>query len=118
MALIYWAQVTSDETGTGFNVSFPDKPNVSTFGNTVEDALVQARKALNATIEVEIETGCATVKPTYYGTHSSLDWHRLREQDPDFGTEESIACTVYNCDPALHPVPVRADLIPKMRALL
>lgn len=113
MAFVYWARVTEDESGTGFNVSFPDKPNVLTCGVTLKDALVHARDALNGVLEVEIEAGYPPVLPVHYGKPFVLDL-----DDPDLNTVESIACTLHIFDPSLYAVPVRADLIPRMRALL
>ncbi len=38
-------------------VSFPDFPNINTYGSTMEEALENAEEALNATLETEFERG-------------------------------------------------------------
>lgn len=47
----------------GWNVSFPDKVNVHTFGESLEDALKMAEEALNETLEVEFDMGFDIVPP-------------------------------------------------------
>lgn len=37
--------------------SFPDFPNVNTYGSSLEDALENAREALNGTLETDFERG-------------------------------------------------------------
>jgi antitoxin HicB len=42
-----------------FVVSFPDFPNVNTYGSTLEEALAKAEEALNGALETDFERGYA-----------------------------------------------------------
>lgn len=58
----YFARIQKTE-GT-YLVSFPDFPNVNTYGDTLEEALDMACDALNASLEVDYERGYALPAPT------------------------------------------------------
>ncbi|MBF0432427.1 MAG: type II toxin-antitoxin system HicB family antitoxin [Fibrobacteria bacterium] len=49
-----------------FLVSFPDFKNVNTYGETKEDALLNAEEALNGSIESDFERGFSLPKPTKF----------------------------------------------------
>lgn len=51
----YYAKITISE-GV-FIVSFPDLPNINTYGETFEEALQNASEALNACLETDFERG-------------------------------------------------------------
>ncbi len=51
----YYAHIRKIEGD--FVVSFPDYPNINTFGETLEEALYMASDALNACLEVDFERG-------------------------------------------------------------
>jgi predicted RNase H-like HicB family nuclease len=115
MAIVYWASITQENDS--FCVSFPDKPNVNTFGDTLEDALAQAKDALNVTIEIEIDTGFAPVVPKHYGNQEAID--KALAYDDDFNCEDSVLPGLKELfDPALHPVAVRPDLIVRLSKML
>lgn len=44
-------------------VSFPDLPNVNTYGETKADAVLYAHEALNLTLEVDFERGFSLPEP-------------------------------------------------------
>jgi antitoxin HicB len=51
----YFARIT--KSGPDFLVAFPDFPNINTYGADLEEALKNAREALNGTLESEFERG-------------------------------------------------------------
>ena len=51
-----------EEDGT-FLVSFPDLPNINTYGDTLEEALRNAEEALNGVLEVDFERGFSAPPP-------------------------------------------------------
>ncbi len=58
----YYAKIIKqDET---FLVSFPDWPNILTYGDTLDDALHNAGEALNGSIESDFERNFDIPKPT------------------------------------------------------
>jgi antitoxin HicB len=58
----YFARVHRDKGQ--FVVTFPDFPNVNTFGDSLEEALAHAREALNGALESDFERGYALPDPT------------------------------------------------------
>ena len=58
----YAAKVEKDKE-MGFVVSFPDLPNVNAFGSTLEEALVQAKDALDGAMECDLELGNTFIYP-------------------------------------------------------
>lgn len=59
--MLYIAQVKRNE-GV-YVVSFPDFPNVNTYGETKADAILFAHEALNLTLEVDFERGFSLPEP-------------------------------------------------------
>lgn len=59
--MVYIAQVTRED-GV-YIVSFPDFPNVNTYGETKADAVLYAHEALNLTLEVDFERGFSLPEP-------------------------------------------------------
>jgi predicted RNase H-like HicB family nuclease/DNA-binding XRE family transcriptional regulator len=51
------------QNGKWWEVSFPDKPNVNTCGESLEHALEMAREALNGMLEGELEMEIPLVNP-------------------------------------------------------
>jgi len=48
-------------------VSFPDLPNVQTYGNTKEEALANAAEALNGSLASDVARGLLPPEPTFRG---------------------------------------------------
>ena len=57
----YFARII--KSGRDFLVAFPEFPNINTYGSSMENALAEAREALNATLETEFERGHALPAP-------------------------------------------------------
>ena len=57
----YFAKMTKSE-GV-YQISFPDLPNVITYGETKEEALKNASDALNGVLECDYEAGFSLPKP-------------------------------------------------------
>jgi antitoxin HicB len=57
--MTYTAKITQEDGD--YIVSFPDKPNVNTCGETLDEALAMAEEALNATLECELDHGVQLV---------------------------------------------------------
>jgi len=57
----YVAKITKDDDE--YIVSFPDKPNINTCGESLEHALEMAKEALNETLVCELEFGKHLVMP-------------------------------------------------------
>ena len=57
----YFAQVKKSEGS--YQVSFPDFPNVNTYGESLEEALDNAKEALNAALEADFERGYSLPSP-------------------------------------------------------
>jgi len=57
----YTAKIARDDGE--YIVSFPDKPNINTCGESLEHALEMAREALNETLVCELECGKHLVAP-------------------------------------------------------
>ena len=53
--MFYYAKITKQDGA--FIVSFPDLPNINTFGDSFEEALKNATEALNGSLEVDFERG-------------------------------------------------------------
>jgi len=53
-----------------FIASFPDLPSIQTFGETKEEALIQAENALNSCIETDVSRGILPSRPSYKGSDS------------------------------------------------
>lgn len=60
--MFYVAKIVQAEDA--WEVSFPDKPNVNTYGTSREHALDMAAEALNAVLECELADGKPLIKPT------------------------------------------------------
>ncbi len=58
----YAAKVEKDKD-MGFVVSFPDLPNVNAFGSTQDEALAQAKDALDGAMECDLELGNTFIYP-------------------------------------------------------
>ncbi|MBQ5463306.1 MAG: type II toxin-antitoxin system HicB family antitoxin [Fibrobacter sp.] len=58
----YAAKIEEDKY-VGFVVSFPDLPNVNAFGDTPEDALRQAKDALDGAMECDLDLGNTMILP-------------------------------------------------------
>jgi antitoxin HicB len=59
--MLYTAKITKQDDS--WIVEFPDKPNVNTYGESLEDALAMAEEALNAAIESELDQGFPLIEP-------------------------------------------------------
>jgi predicted RNase H-like HicB family nuclease/DNA-binding XRE family transcriptional regulator len=57
----YVAKIIKEESD--YIVSFPDKPNVNTCGESLEHALEMAKEALNETLKCELDLGKHLVVP-------------------------------------------------------
>jgi antitoxin HicB len=57
-----------------FLVSFPELPNVHTYGDTLEEALANASEALNGTIESDFERGFDLPEPA---SHRGRQFHEV-----------------------------------------
>jgi antitoxin HicB len=57
----YYAKVKKQDGA--FIVSFPDVPNVNTYGDTLEEALSNAAEALNGALESDFERGYTLPEP-------------------------------------------------------
>ena len=53
----------------GYQVVFPHYPNCTTCGDTVEEALVMAKEAIELVLEVEAEQGADPVPPNAHVSH-------------------------------------------------
>jgi antitoxin HicB len=53
--MYYYAKIVKE--GGSYLVSFPDVANVNTYGDTLEEALKNAREALNGVLESDFERG-------------------------------------------------------------
>ncbi len=53
--MYYYAKIVKEDGA--YLVSFPDAPNVNTYGDTLEGALENAREALNGALESDFERG-------------------------------------------------------------
>ena len=58
----YAVKIEKDED-MGFVASFPDLPNVNAFGESVDEALAQAKAALDGAMECDLEMGLSFVYP-------------------------------------------------------
>lgn len=61
--MFYAAKIEKDKD-MGFVVSFPDLPNVNAFGSTRKEALKQAKEALDAAMECDLELGNTFIMST------------------------------------------------------
>lgn len=62
--MTYYCDIQKEEDDM-FVVSFPDMPNVITYGNSKEHALQMAKEALEGALEVEIDYFMGIPKPEY-----------------------------------------------------
>ncbi|NOR44286.1 MAG: helix-turn-helix domain-containing protein [Candidatus Delongbacteria bacterium] len=62
--MFYYAKIEKED-GT-YVVSFPDLPNINTFGETIDEALINAEEALNGSLESDFERGFKFIKPKKY----------------------------------------------------
>jgi antitoxin HicB len=65
----YFARIT--KFGADFLVAFPEFPNINTYGTSLENALAEAREALNGTLETEFERGYTLPSPGKHGLKRS-----------------------------------------------
>ena len=63
MVLIYPAELVPDDNGT-IRVEFPDVPEANSFGDTEDEALAQARDALETALELYVERDEDVPKPS------------------------------------------------------
>lgn len=61
MALPYRLEIVEDQEEGGYVVSYPDLPGCVTCGDTIEDAMNNAKDAKKAWIEAALEIGRAHV---------------------------------------------------------
>ena len=62
--MYYYAKI--EKENSTYIVSFPDLPNVNTFGKTVDEALINAEEALNGSIESDFERRFKFIEPKKY----------------------------------------------------
>jgi len=62
--MFYYAKIQKGDDA--FIVTFPDLPNINTFGENLEDALKNAEEALNGSLESDFERGFKFIKPKNY----------------------------------------------------
>ncbi len=92
MAMNYRMEIVEDREEGGFVVSFPDLPGCITCGETIEDAILNARDAKRTWLEAVVEEGILVPEPEeldqYSGQfklriprslHRSLAEHSRRE---------------------------------------
>lgn len=63
--MVYYALIESDNDS--YIVSFPQFPNINTYGKTLKEALKNAEEALNGCIESDFERGFEIPEPKSYG---------------------------------------------------
>ena len=63
--MVYNCKIEKD--GDMFIVQFPDMPNIQTFGNSHEEALAMAQKALEGCLESDISRGLSIPPPAFTG---------------------------------------------------
>lgn len=63
MALPYRLEIVEDQKEGGFVVSYPDLPGCITCGDTIEDAMNNAKDAKKAWIEAALEEGIEINEP-------------------------------------------------------
>lgn len=63
MALPYRLEIVEDQEEGGFVVSYPDLPGCITCGDTIEDAMNNAKDAKKAWIEAALEEGIEINEP-------------------------------------------------------
>ena len=71
----YSAKLTKED-GV-YLVSFPDCPNINTYGETLKAALASASEALNACLESDFERGFALPQPS---VHRGKGYHAIQVQ--------------------------------------
>ena len=60
----YFAKIKKEKNI--YLVSFPDLPNINTYGDTIKEAKKNAEEALNGAIESDFERGFSIPEPTKY----------------------------------------------------
>ena len=63
MALPYRLEIVEDQEEGGFVVSYPDLPGCITCGDTIEDAMNNAKDAMKSWIEAALEEGMVINEP-------------------------------------------------------
>lgn len=63
MALPYRLEIVEDQEEGGYVVSYPDLPGCITYGDTIEDAMNNAKDAKKAWIEAALEEGIEINEP-------------------------------------------------------
>ena len=63
MALPYRLEIVEDQEEGGYVVSYPDLPGCITCGDTIEDAMNNAKDAKKAWIEASLEEGIEINEP-------------------------------------------------------
>lgn len=63
MALPYRLEIVEDQEEGGFVVSYPDLPGCITCGDTIQDAMNNAKDAKKAWIEAALEEGIEINEP-------------------------------------------------------
>ena len=62
--MFYYAKIEKEDGA--YIVSFPDLPNINTFGETIDEALINAEEALNGSLESDFERGFKFIEPKKY----------------------------------------------------
>jgi len=62
--MLYYAKIQKEDDA--YIVTFPDLPNINTFGDSLEEALRNAEEALNGSLESDFERGFKFTKPKEY----------------------------------------------------
>lgn len=65
-ALYYYAKIEYSKNDNAYVVSFPQFPNVNTFGKTLDEALQNAEDALNGCLQSDFERHIDIPKPIEY----------------------------------------------------
>ena len=60
---MYYAVKIEKDKDMGYVATFPDLPNVNAFGSTKNEALREAKNALDGAIESDLELGLSFIKP-------------------------------------------------------
>jgi antitoxin HicB len=68
----YFAKITKDPESADFVVSFPDMPNVNTFGFNFEHAKEMAAEALNGVLEADFERGYDAPPPRNFAGRRNM----------------------------------------------
>ena len=62
--MFYYAKIQKEDDA--YIVTFPDLPNINTFGDNLDEAIKNAEDALNGSLESDFERGFKFIKPAKY----------------------------------------------------